>query len=258
MFSRRGAASVAVAALVAVALAAALDRLGPAASADVARGGETAFAYGLQPREMVPGRGPQRWTMPQARFLLRDLPGGPAEIDVRLHGQRTPVVVAVDGVVVGTIDPGRTALVGPLSLARSGDHALELRTEGFDAADGRRLGALLDSVTVRARPHPSPSIRLVLLFAIPAVLVAVAALLAGLTRSPSPSKRPLPRRSSSGPRASSTLPTGPSWRPCSERERSAGCSSPGGASAACRGPDPGPSPHAWPRSWSRCSPRPRR
>ena len=181
MFSRRGAASVAVAALVAVALAAALDRLGPAASADVARGGETAFAYGLQPREMVPGRGPQRWTMPQARFLLRDLPGGPAEIDVRLHGQRTPVVVAVDGVVVGTIDPGRTALVGPLSLARSGDHALELRTEGFDAADGRGLGALLDSVTVRARPHPSPSIRLVLLFAIPAVLVAVAALLAGLT-----------------------------------------------------------------------------
>ncbi len=179
--SRSGAAGVAVAALVAAALGTAVDRLGPAASADVARGGETAFAHGLQPREMVPGRGPQRWTSPQARFLLRDLPGGPAEMDVRLHGQRTPVVIAVDGVVIGTIDPGRTALVAPLTLARSGDHVLVLSTEGFDAGDGRRLGALLDSVTVRARPHPSPSIRLVLLFAIPAALVAAAALLAGLS-----------------------------------------------------------------------------
>jgi hypothetical protein len=180
MFSRNGAASVAVAALVGAALATAVDRLGPAASADVARGGETAFAQGLQPREMVPGRGPQRWTTPQARFLLRDLPGGPAEVDVRLHGQRTPVVIAVDGVVVGRIDPGRTALVAPLSLARSGDHELELRTDGFEAGDGRRLGALLDSVTIRARPSPGPSLRLVLLFAIPAALVAAAALLAGL------------------------------------------------------------------------------
>ena len=180
MFSRNGAASVAVAALVGAALATAVDRLGPAASADVARGGETAFAQGLQPREMVPGRGPQRWTTPQARFLLRDLPGGPAEVDVRLHGQRTPVVIAVDGVVVGRIDPGRTALVAPLSLARSGDHELELRTDGFEAGDGRTLGALLDSVTIRARPSPGPSLRLVLLFAIPAALVAAAALLAGL------------------------------------------------------------------------------
>src|SRR5712692_2646990 len=181
MFSRSGAASVAVAALVGAALATAVDRLGPAASADVARGGETAFARGLEPREMVPGRGPQRWTTPQARFLLRDLPAGPAEVDVRLHGQRTPVVIAVDGVIVGTIDPGRTALVAPLSLARRGDHVLELRTGGFDAGDGRRLGALLDSVTVRARPSPSPSIRLVLLFAMPAALIAAAALLAGLS-----------------------------------------------------------------------------
>jgi len=181
MSSRSGAATVAVAALLAAALATAVNRLGPAASADVARGGETAFADGLQPREMVPGRGPQRWTTPQARFLWRDLPAGPAELDVRVHGQRTPVVIAVDGVVVGTIDPGRTALVTPLSLARSGDHVVELRTEGFDAADGRRLGALLDSLTVRARPSPRPSIRLALLFAIPAALVAAAALLAGLS-----------------------------------------------------------------------------
>jgi hypothetical protein len=181
MFSRSGAASIGLAALVAAALATAVDRLGPAASVDIARGGEAAFARGLQRREMVPGHGPQRWTAPQARFFLRDLPAGPAEMDVRLHGQRTPVVIAVDGVVVGTIDPGRTALVAPLSLARSGDHVLELRTEGFDAADGRRLGALLDSVTVRARPSPSPPPRLVLLFAIPAALITAAALLAGLT-----------------------------------------------------------------------------
>lgn len=180
MSARSAAAIVTVAALVAAALAAVVDRVAPAASADVARGGETAFADGLERREMVPGRGPQRWTGPQARFVFRDLPAGPAEAEVRVRGHRTSVVVAVDGVVAGAIDPGRAVLVVPLSLARRGDHVVELRTEGFVAGDGRRLGALLDSVSVRARSAAWPSPRLLLLFALPGALVAGAALLAGL------------------------------------------------------------------------------
>jgi hypothetical protein len=168
-----------MAALVAGALATAVDRLGPAPSAAVLRGGETAFARGLNRREMVPGRGPQRWTSPQAWFLFRDLPAGPAEVEVRVHGHRTPVLVVVDGIIAGTVDPGRMALVTPFSLARAGDHVVELRTEGFDAGDGRRLGALLDSVALRARRPERPSARLLLVFAIPAGLVAAGALLVG-------------------------------------------------------------------------------
>jgi hypothetical protein len=180
MSARSAAATVAGAAFVASVLAALADRAAPAATADVARGGETAFAQGLERREMVAGRGPQRWTAPQARFVFRDLPGGPAEVEARVHAHRTPVVVAVDGVVAGTIDPGRGLLVAPLSWARRGDHLVELRTEGFVAGDGRSLGALLDSVSVRARPG-GPSPRLLALFALPAALVAGAALLAGLS-----------------------------------------------------------------------------
>ena len=180
MSIRFGAAAIALAALVAAILAAAVDRLAPAPSADVRRGGETAFGSGLHRREMVPGHGPQRWTMPQARFVFRDLPAGPAEAEVRVHGHRTAVVVAVDGIVGGAIDPGRTGLVVPLSPARRGDHVVELTTDGFDAGDGRRLGALLDAVAVRAQRPRRPSPRLLLLFAVPAALVAAAALLAGL------------------------------------------------------------------------------
>src|SRR6185436_12979139 len=152
MSARSAAATVAGAALVASALAALADRVAPAATADVSRGGETAFAEGLERREMVPGRGPQRWTAPQARFVFLDLPAGTAEMEVRVHGHRTPVVVAADGVVAGAIEPGRGLLVAPLSSPRRGDHVVELRTEGFVAGDGRRLGALLDSVSVRVRP----------------------------------------------------------------------------------------------------------
>ena len=181
MPARSAAPTVAVAALAAAALAAGLERAAPMPSAQVARGGETAFARGLHRREMVPGQGPQRWTRPEARFLFRDVPAGPAEAEVRVHGHRTPVLVAIDGVVAGTIDPGRTALVVPLQPARRGDHVIELRTEGFDAADGRRLGALLDRVRMSGRPSGWPSARLLLLFAVPAALVATAALLAAST-----------------------------------------------------------------------------
>lgn len=181
MSARSAAVAGVVAALVAAAIATGVERTAPAPRAEVARGGETAFAEGLHRREMVAGRGPQRWTAPEARFLFRDLPPGPAEAEVRVHGQRTPVVVAVDGIVVGSIDPGRAALATSLAFTRRGDHVVELRTEGFQAVDGRRLGAMLDSVSVRAAPGRSPSVGLLALFALPAVIVTASALFAGLS-----------------------------------------------------------------------------
>jgi hypothetical protein len=178
---RAAPATTAAAVLIALALAAAMGRLAPPPSAEVARGGETAFARGLHRREIVPGLGPQRWTAPRARFLFRDVPSGAAELTVRLRGHRTTVVVGVDGVVIGTLEPGRASLVSSLASLRAGDHEVELRTEGFQAPDGRILGALLDGVTLRPAPRAIPSARLLLLFALPAALLALAALASGLT-----------------------------------------------------------------------------
>jgi hypothetical protein len=180
MRHRAALAAVAAAVLVALGLATALARWAPSPSADVSRGGETAFARGLHRREMVPGRGPQRWTSPRARFVFADLPSGPAELEVRLHGQRTPVVVGCDGVSVGLLEPGRPALQATLPDLRAGSHEVELSTDGFEAGDGRRLGALLDEVTLRVTAPSRPSVRLLLAFALPAALIVAAALLAGL------------------------------------------------------------------------------
>jgi hypothetical protein len=180
MPSRAALAAVAVAMLCAAALTAVVARFGPAPAAEVARGGETAFTSEVHRREMRPGRGPQRWMGPRASFLFRDLSPGPAVVEVRVRGQRTSVLVAVDGVVVGTIEPGQTSVAVPLPSGPGGDHVVELRTDGFEAGDGRRLGALLDSVTVRTAAAGRPSARLLLLFVLPAALVATAALLAGL------------------------------------------------------------------------------
>jgi hypothetical protein len=164
----------------AAALAAVVARFSPPPAAEVARGGETAFARGLHRREMIPGRGPQRWMGPRTSFFFRDLPEGPADVEVRLRGHRTTVLVAIDGVVVGAIDPGRTTLVAPLPTRQGGDRTVEVSTDGFDAGDGRRLGALLESVTVRAKPAARPSLRDWSLFVVPTALVAASALLAGL------------------------------------------------------------------------------
>src|SRR5688572_13975427 len=93
-----------LAAVVGAAGALVLDRTAPAPSADVARGSEEPFAVdGLQPREIPPGRGPQRWTGARARFAFTHLPPAPARLEVRVHGHRGPVVVSCDGVVVGRL-----------------------------------------------------------------------------------------------------------------------------------------------------------
>src|SRR5437899_7169409 len=173
-------AAIGASMLFALLLAASLARWGPDPSADVSRGGETAFAHGLERREIVPGRGPQRWTSPHVQLFFRDLPAGPGQIELRLRGQRTAVGIAVDGVTAGVLEVGQTSLIAPLPSGRGGNHVVELRTEGFAAGDGRRLGALLESATLHPASRGGPSPRLMLLFVVPAAIVAAAGLGAGL------------------------------------------------------------------------------
>jgi hypothetical protein len=158
-----------------------VDRTAPAPSAEVARGSETAFSRGLYPRELPPGRGPQRWTTDRAEVRFRHLPRGPARLEVELQGHRGPVAVAVDGVVVGVMEPGTTAAGFDLPAgARSRDVLLQANT--FQAGDGRRLGALLGRVTLR--PARQGSVGALALFALPAAAVGLAAALAGLAAGP--------------------------------------------------------------------------
>lgn len=170
------AAAAAAAALVALLIALATDRFAPLPAADVGRGSEEAFASGLHRREIPPRQGPQRWTTGRAVIAFRDVPAGPATLEVRLHGQRGPVTVAADGVVLGTIEPGAAGADFVLTAKRRGDHRVELRPTVFVAGDGRQLGALLDRVALRPAPAATPSARLVLLFILPALATVAGAM----------------------------------------------------------------------------------
>jgi hypothetical protein len=167
---------VAAAALFALLAAAALDRLAPPPAADVGRGSEDAFAAGLHRREIPPRQGPQRWTTEKAVVVFHDVPAGPATLDVRLRGQRGPVAVAADGVLLGAVDPGVGAATFVLPEMGRGDRAIELRPPAFVAGDGRTLGALLDRVSLRHAPARAPSARLMLLFLLPALVTVTAGL----------------------------------------------------------------------------------
>ena len=161
---------------VALGVALAADRGAPAPAADVGRGSEEAFASGLQLREIPPGGRPQRWTGERTSLHFRDLPAGPAALEVAVRGQRHPVLVSVDGVVVGAIEAGQPSLTAGLDFPRRGDHTVELRVEPFRAGDGRALGALLERVRLAPAAARAPSLRLLLLFAAPALAVFAAVL----------------------------------------------------------------------------------
>jgi hypothetical protein len=170
-----------LAAVVGAAGALVLDRTAPAPSADVARGSEEPFAVdGLQPREIPPGRGPQRWTGARARFAFTHLPPAPTRLEVRVHGHRGPVVVSCDGVVVGRLEPGATA--GDYDLPDTGRRTrlVELQADAFVAGDGRRLGTLLDRVTLLPAGRRGPPPRLLLAWALVGLASLGAALAAGV------------------------------------------------------------------------------
>jgi hypothetical protein len=180
-WSRSRAATVTLAAVASVSLSVLLVRLGPPPSADVSRGTEGLFAAGLHARELSgPDRRPQRWTTGRALLRFRDLPAGPLQVDVRVHGHRSPVVVAADGVIVGSIDTGRRRASFLVPSRAGPELEVELRVEPFTAGGERRLGTLLDRVTVVGGPPAWPGPRVALGFLAPAVCASAAALAAGL------------------------------------------------------------------------------
>jgi hypothetical protein len=168
-----------VAALAGALLAAVVNRTAPAPSAEVARGSEDAFATGLHRREIPPRGRPQRWTTESARLQFRFLSADPSMVEVAVRGQRAPVAVAVDGLVVGMLAPGQASGVFDVPAGRP-VREVELRTVPFVAGgDGRRLGALLERVTVRQAPRALPPLGLVLVLVLPAAVAAAAASASG-------------------------------------------------------------------------------
>ena len=123
-----------------VAAACVLALTSPPPAAEVARGSEDAFVRGLHAREIPPRGKPQRWTGERALVSFRHLPAGPATLTVALRGQRGPVVVAADGVVVGSLDPGTRAASFEIPAGPRPLREVELRTDAFRAGDGRQLG----------------------------------------------------------------------------------------------------------------------
>jgi hypothetical protein len=164
----------------AMALAVALDRLAPAPAADVGRGSEEPFTSGLHRREIAPRGGLQRWTGPRAQVRFRDVPGGPAVLEVAVRGHQHDVLVTLDGVLVGRIAPGQEQGAFDVVAARRGAREVELRVQPFVPADGRTLGTRLQSVRLWHAPPLRPSPALLAEFALPAALAAAAALWAGL------------------------------------------------------------------------------
>src|SRR5262245_33463248 len=140
-------ASVALAAILAVF---ALDRLAPFPAADVARGSEEAFASGLHWREFSgPLKTPERWTSERVSVHFQNLPRGARTLEVALHQHRQPVVVGVDGAIVGSLPPGVTSMEFVLPDSLRSRLVVELRLDTFVAGDGRRLGARFDRVSLR-------------------------------------------------------------------------------------------------------------
>jgi hypothetical protein len=174
------AAALAVAALWALLTAVVTNRLAPPPAADVGRGSEEAFASGLYRREIPPRQGPQRWTSERAVVVFHDVPAGPTRLEVRVRGQRGPVTVAANGVVLGTIQPGAGQADLALPDMAPGDRRIELHSPVFTAGDGRQLGALLDRVALHHAPAKVPSARLLFLFLLPALVAALAAFIAGM------------------------------------------------------------------------------
>ncbi len=172
-------AAVACFAIAAAAGAAfAYERWAPMPSAEVARASEGAFADGVHPRELQPRSQPIRWTSPRAFVRFRDVPRGPATLRVALHGQAGPVAVAASGVLLGVLEPGTTSASFQIPID-DGRLDVELGAQTIQGGD-RRLGALLDVVSLDTPRRTLPSPALLLTLAIPALTaVVVSGLVAG-------------------------------------------------------------------------------
>jgi hypothetical protein len=181
MPSRASLLAAAFAALLGACAATVLDRRAPPPSADVARGSEEAFATGLQQRELGgQPRVPLRWTGGRAVFRFVYLTPGPRVLEVACHGHREAVAVVAEGAILGVLPPGARAASFDLPPSTATTLRVELRTEPFVAGDGRRLGTLLDRVTLRVAAARAPAPLLLLVFAAPAALLALCGTASGL------------------------------------------------------------------------------
>lgn len=170
---------MAAASLLAGALGAALvARFAPDPAAEMGRGGEDAFVADLHPREVPPGGGPVRWTGPRARVRFRNLPEGPRALEVSLPGRREAVVVSVEGLVLGRLEPAqvRARFVLP-ERGRALDVLLAVRT--YAAADGRQIGTLMERVRVERTRAFAPAPGLVAALGLAAAGAGFGAVLAG-------------------------------------------------------------------------------
>lgn len=156
-------------------LALALERWSPASSADVARGSEEAFLSGAWPRELT-RQGPQRWAATRALYRFVGLPPGAVEVEVCIRSAMTPVTVAADGLVLGQLDGARRSLAARLER-RGGPLQVELLAEGR-VTGSRRLGVLLERVTVRPVRRAWLSPRSLALLLVPGLLALALARLA--------------------------------------------------------------------------------
>lgn len=173
-------AAVLAASAVAALAAAVTERASPPPAAIVARGTEAVFASGLEPRELPPGHGILRWTTGHARFRFLNLPAGPTQVEVRVHGQKAPVTVSAQGVLLGVLEPGETSARFPGPPPRDGGLEVVLDVPTFVAGDGRHLGALLDEVRLRPSAGAGLPLRLLVLFLVPALAVVGGAFVAGV------------------------------------------------------------------------------
>jgi hypothetical protein len=152
------------------------ERFGPPPAADVSRGSEEAFVRDLYPRELLPGQVILRWTRPHALVRFERVTPGPAELEVRVVGQRPEVAVSANGVVVARLLRGQRGGRFPVQVRQGGEVLVELSGEGF-VQGGRELGVQLQRVALHcAEPR---GLTLSWLPAVAAATLAAGALAAG-------------------------------------------------------------------------------
>lgn len=141
-------------------IGAAADRWAPPPAADTLKGTEEAFVEGLQWRELPPRQPPLRWTEPRARVTFRQLPPGPAALDIEVRYHGSPVTVTANGVRVAEIGRGQRGGRYEVGDIRGPTLEVDLQAEAKRDSLGRALGTQLFHVVLHHAPsrRPPPSL----------------------------------------------------------------------------------------------------
>jgi hypothetical protein len=149
----------------------------PMPSADVALGTDEAFSDGPH-RRTVTSRGSRYWTGTAATFRFRELPRGPAIVEVVLPPQGVEVAVIAGDVRLGSVPPGHAQAHFDVPGGSPGSLAITVGGLAPVQGPGAAFGALL----VRHARATFPGPGLLLMFLAPALAAAAAARLAGASR----------------------------------------------------------------------------